>query len=153
LETMRIIDADILSYALFEKHDAHPYCWPLLKNAVYGKTSVAIASTSLLETYHALVEDYEVEREEAAYKLDGLTRSAKIQFLPLTVEVARKAIEIAKLHKIRSYDANLIASAETNKISVIISNDRHIARLCRERDLIIENPIPKDIAKEMKATE
>jgi predicted nucleic acid-binding protein len=147
---MRIIDADILAYALYAKHDAHPYCWPILQNAVHGKTATAIATTSLLETYHALVEDYGVERQEAAYKLDGLTRSRKIQFLPLTIEVARKALEIAQLHKVRSFDANLIATAETNKISVIISNDHHIARLCKERDLIIENPIPKNISEEMR---
>ena len=147
---MRLIDADILAYALFEKHDAHIYCWPLLQNAVHGKTSTAIAITSLLETYHALVYDYQVEKEEAAYKLDGLTRSAKIRFLPLTVDIARKALEIAKIHKVRSFDANLIASAEMNEISVIISNDHHIARVCKERDLINENPIPKDVAEEMK---
>ncbi len=147
---MRLIDADILSYALFEKHDAHIYCWPLLQNAVHGKTRVAIATTSLLETYHALVEDYQILREEAAYKLDGLTRSAKIRFLPLTVDTTQKALEIAKLHKVKFFDANLIASAEINEISVITSNDRHIARLCKERGIIIENPIPQDIAKEMK---
>ena len=150
METMRIIDSDILTYALFEKHDAHPYCWPLLQSAVHGKTRVAIANTSLLETFHALVGDYQVEREEAAYKLDGLTRSAKIRFLPLTVDIARKALEIAKVHKVRSFDANLIATAETNEISVIISNDHHIERLCKERDLILENPIPKDTARKMK---
>jgi hypothetical protein len=38
---------------------------------------VAIANTSLMETFHALTEDYWVEREEAVYKLDGLTRSIK----------------------------------------------------------------------------
>jgi predicted nucleic acid-binding protein len=66
------------------------------------------------------------------------------------VDIARKALEIAKIHKVRSFDANLIASAEKNEISVIISNDHHIARVCKERDLINENPIPKDIAEEMK---
>ncbi len=147
---MRLIDADILSYALFEKHDAHQYCWPLLQGAIHGKTSTSIAIISLLEAYHALVDDYGVEREEAAYKLDGLTRSTKIRFLPLSVDTARKALEIAKQHKVRSFDANLIASAETNRISVIVSNDHHIARLCKERDLIIENPIPKNVAREMK---
>jgi len=147
---MRIIDADILAYALFQKHDAHPYCWPPLQNAIYGKINAAIVTASLLEAYHALVEDYHVEREEASYKLDGLTRSTRIRFLPLTVEVARKALEIAKLHKVRSFDANLIASAETNGITVIVSNDAHIARLCKERGLIIENPIPKEVAKKMK---
>ena len=147
---MRIIDADILAYALFQKHDAHPYCWPLLQNAVYGKISAAIVTVSLLEAYHALVEDYQVEREEASYKLDGLTRSTRIRFLPLTVDAARKALEIAKIHKVRSFDASLIASAETNGISVIVSNDTHIARLCKERGLIIENPIPKEAAKKMR---
>jgi predicted nucleic acid-binding protein len=147
---MRIIDADILSYALFQKHDAHPYCWPLLQNAVHGKINVAIATANLLEVYHALVEDYGVDREDASYKLDALTRSTKIKFLPLSVEVTRKALEIAKLHKARSLDACLIATAETNQISVIVSNDAHIARLCKERSLIIENPIPKEASKKMK---
>ncbi len=147
---MRIIDADILSYALFQKHDAHPYCWPLLQNAVHGKTNVAIATANLLEVYHALVEDYGVDREDASYKLDALTRSTKIKFLPLTVEVTRKALEIAKLYKVRSFDANLIATAEINQITVIVSNDAHIARLCKERCLIVENPIPKEVSKNMK---
>ena len=79
---MRIIDADILSYALFQKHDAHPYCWPLLQNAIHGKTSVAIATVNLMEAYHSLVEDYDVDREEASYKLDGLTRSTRYGFCP-----------------------------------------------------------------------
>jgi predicted nucleic acid-binding protein len=119
----------------------------LLQSAVYGKTSVAIATANLLEAYHALVEDYGVDREDASYKLDALTRSTRIRFLPLTVEITRKALEIAKLHKVRSFDANLIATAETNQISVIVSNDAHIARLCKERSLIIENPIPKEASK------
>ena len=147
---MRIVDADILSYALFQKHDAHPYCWPLLQNAVHGKISIAIATTNLLEVYHALVEDYGVDREDASYKLDALTRSTKIRFLPLTVDITRKTLEIAKLHKTRSFDACLIATAETNQISVIVSSDAHIARLCKERSLIIENPIPKEASKKMK---
>ena len=90
------------------------------------------------------------EREEASYKLDGLIRSIRIRFLPLTVDAARKALEIAKLHKVRSFDATLIATAETNNISVIVSNDAHIFRLCKERGLIIENPIPKEISKKIK---
>ena len=147
---MRIIDADILSYALFQKHDAHPYCWQLLQDAIHGKISAAIATPNLMEAYHALVEDYGVERGEASYKLDGLTRSARIRFLPLTDDAARKALEIAKLHEVRSFDATLIATAETNNISVIVSNDAHIFRLCKERGLIIENPIPKEISKKIK---
>ena len=147
---MRIVDADIISYALFQKHDAHPYCWTLLQDAIHGKTRVAIATVSLLESYHALVEDYHVEREEAFRKLDALSRSKIIRFLPMTAETARKALEIAKDHKIRSFDANLMASAETNDVSIIVSNDGHIAKLCKERGLVLENPVPKEVAKGMR---
>ena len=147
---MKAVDADILSYALFRRHDAHPYCWPLLQNAIHGRISIAIASMNLLEAYHALVEDYGVEREEAFRKLDALTRSRIIRFLPMTIDTVRKALEIAKVHKVRSFDANLIASVETNEISVIVSNDEHIARLCKERGLILENPIPEEVKKKMR---
>ena len=147
---MRLLDADILSYALFRGHDAHPYCWPLLQDAVQGRVAAAIATTSLLEAYHALVEDYRVEREEAYLKLDALSRSRRVKVLPVTVETVRSALEIAKIHQVRSYDANLIASAETNGISVIVSNDRHIAGLCKERNLILENPIPEEVIRGMK---
>jgi predicted nucleic acid-binding protein len=147
---MRLVDADILSYALFRKHDAHPYCWPLLQDAIHGRLSVAIATVSLLEAYHALVEDYMVEREEAFRKLDALARSKRIRFLPMTIDTARKALEVAKIHEVRSFDANLVASAEINGISVIVSNDKHIGRLCRERGLILENPIPEEVTKKMR---
>ena len=147
---MRIVDADILSYALFRRHDAHPYCWPLLQRAIHGKIGVAIATVSLLETYHALVEDYGIESEEALRKLNALTRSRRIRFLPMTIDDARKALEIAKVHRVRSFDANLIASAETNGISVVVSNDRHVTRLCKERGLIHENPIPEEVTKKMR---
>ena len=147
---MRIVDADILSYALFRRHDAHPYCWPLLQSAIHGKISVAIATVNLLEAYYALVEDYGVEREEAFHKLDALTRSRRIRLIPVTIDIVRKALEIAKVHRVRSFDATLIASAETNGISVIVSNDEHIAGLCKERGLILENPIPKEVTKKMR---
>jgi len=49
-----------------------------------------------------------------------------------------------------SFDANVIASVDVNGITVIMSNDRHIERLCRERNLISENPIPEDVRSTMK---
>lgn len=147
---MRLIDADILSYALFEKHDAHPYCWPTMLDAVHGRMRAAITTVTLLEVYNALVYDYLVDPSEASHKIDGLTRSRKIRFVPMTIEIVRKAIEIAKGQKARSFDANLIASAEVEGITVIVSNDRHIERLCQERNLIVENPIPVDVRKKMK---
>ena len=147
---MRVVDADILSYALHAKHDAHPYCWSLLQDGIRGKTGIAISTLSLLEAYHALVEDYRVDRNEAFLKLDALTRSRRVRFLSMTIEAGRRALEIAKVHKVRSFDASLVASAEVNEISVVVSNDQHIAKLCKERGLVLENPVPEEVAKRMR---
>lgn len=150
MATVRLIDADILSYALFKKHDVHVYCWPTLLDAVHGRIRAAITTVTLLEAYNALVYDYSVDSSEASYKINGLTRSRKIRFLPTTIKIIHKAIEVAKDHNARSFDANLIASAEVEGITVIVSNDHHIERLCHERNLILENPIPLDVRKKIK---
>lgn len=147
---MKLLDADILTYALFEKHDAHPYCWQTLKEAVYGKVKSYMTPITLLEAYHALVNDYSVDLGEASYKLDGLSRSRKIRFMKISTEIARRALQIAKDHRARSFDAALIASAEVGEIPIVVSNDGHIARLCDERGLILENPIPDDVRERMK---
>lgn len=147
---VRLIDADILSYALFEKHNAHPYCWPILLDAVHGRIRAALTSITLLESYNSLVYDYLVASKEVAHKMYGLSQSRRILFIPTTGEAVRKAIEIAEKHHVRSFDANLVASAEVNDISIIVSNDRHIERLCRERNLIFENPLPKNARERMK---
>jgi len=63
---MRLMDSDILTYALNAKHSAHPYCWPAFQKAVRGEMEMAIAIQSLLESYNALVYDYKIERREPA---------------------------------------------------------------------------------------
>jgi predicted nucleic acid-binding protein len=143
MAVMRLMDSDILTYALHAKHVMHPYCWPILQKAVRGEVGLALSVQSLLESYNALVHDYKVEPEEASVKLDGLSRSKKILFLPATLATARRAFEISKKHAVRSYDAHVIACAELANISIVLSNDRHIEKLCRERGLVLENPIPK----------
>lgn len=147
---MRLIDSDILTYALNAKHSAHPYCWPVLQKAVRGEMEMAIAIQSLLESYNALVYDYKIERREARDKLDGLSRSRKISFLPATLASVRGAFEISGKHAVKSYDAHIVACAELNKISIVMSNDHHIERLCKERNLVLENPIPEAVKKAMK---
>ena len=144
------MDSDILTYALNAKHSAHPYCWPILRKAVCGEMEIALAVQSLLESYNALVYDYGVDRREASGKLDGLSRSRRISFLPATIASLRKALEISRQHEVKSYDAHIVACAELNRTSIIISNDRHIERLCKERDLVLENPIPEAVRKAVR---
>ena len=122
----------------------------ILERAVFGKIQVALSAISLLEAYNSLVRDYEVEATEAESKLVGLSRSRKVSILCVDTEIVSRSLEIAKNHKARSFDATIVASAENNKISIIVSNDAHIRRLCEERGLVIENPIPEEVRKKME---
>ena len=149
MEVMRLMDSDLLAYALNAEHIAHPHCWPILRRAVLGELKVALAIQSLLEGYNALVYDYGVEGREAGSKLDALSRSRKIFFIPTSPATLRRALEISERHATKSHDAHIIACAELNGISIIMSNDGHVERLCRERDLVIENPIPEAVRKTM----
>jgi len=42
-------------------------------------------------------------------------------------------------------DAILVATAIENNIPIVVSNDKHIEKLCSKYGLIYENPIPDDI--------
>lgn len=150
MDELRLIDSDILTYAMNDKHVAHSHCWPIVERAVLGKIQAALSIVSFLEAYNSLVRDYEVDPAEASSKLDGLSRSRKVAALHLDVDIVRRALEIARNHRARSFDAAIVASAENNKISIIVSNDAHIRRLCEERGLVIENPVPKELRRKME---
>ena len=57
---MRILDADILSYALFDESPAHRDSWNMIENALKTQISLYVTMTSILETYNVLYWFYRV---------------------------------------------------------------------------------------------
>ena len=141
---MRIIDSDILSYALLENHIATPYTKPLIERALKGEIKVYVTATTLLETYNVLYWYYHVRpRRIIAKKImciaEGLT------LISPSKHGFYKAIE----ENVPLGDALLVATAIENNIPIIVSNDKHVEKLAEKYGLIIENPIPKKIRKQM----
>ena len=62
---MRIIDADILSYALFDESPAHVDCWKIIENAIRTQIRLYVTMTSILETYNVLYWFYRVRPRTA----------------------------------------------------------------------------------------
>lgn len=62
---MRIIDADILSYALFDESPAHLDSWKIMENAITTQVKLYVAMTSILETYNVLYWFYRVRPRTA----------------------------------------------------------------------------------------
>lgn len=143
---MRIIDSDILSYALLENHIATKYTRSLIERALRGEIKVYVLPTTLLETYNVLYWYYHIRPREAVAKkilsvAEGLTLTS----------VSRRGFHMAVEENVPLGDALLVSTALDNKIPIVVSNDKHVEKLVRKYGLVLENPIPEEIRKQMKS--
>ncbi|MFQ6076477.1 MAG: type II toxin-antitoxin system VapC family toxin [Candidatus Bathyarchaeia archaeon] len=142
---MRIVDADILSYALLENHVATPYTRPLIERCLRGELRGFITATTLLEAYNTLYWHYSVRpRRAVATKI--LVVAEAISLVPPAGEGFRMAVE----EDVPLGDAILVATALDNSIPIVVSNDGHVEKLAEKHGLVYENPIPDDVRKRMK---
>lgn len=142
---MRIVDADILSYALLEDHIATPYTKPLIERGLKNEIKIYITFTTLLETYNVLYWYYHIRpREKVARKILAIAEGL------ILIKSSSHGFYIAVDENIPLGDALLIATALENNIPIIVSNDRHIEKLAEKYGLIVENPIPQNIREKMK---
>jgi len=141
---MRIVDVDILSYALLENHIATKYTRPFIERALKGELKVYVTATTLLETYNVLYWYYQIRpREAVARKIlcvaEGLT----------LIPCSKRGFYMAIEENVPLGDALLVSTAIDNNIPIIVSNDKHVEKLAEKYGLILENPIPKEIRKQM----
>ena len=141
---MRIIDADILSYALVENHIATPYARPIVERGLRGELEIYVTATTLLEAYNTLLWHYRVRPKTlVAEKILIISEGLK------PISTSMRGFEMAVREDVPLGDALLIGTALENRIPIVVSNDRHIRRLCDRYGLIYENPIPEDIRERM----
>lgn len=133
---MRILDADILSYALYDLSPFNLKCKPLIEKAASGKIELYVTHTTVLETFNVLYWSYKIRPRRAILeKISALLEIVSI------VSPSIRGLEIALENNIPLGDGILIATARENKIPVIISNDDHIKKYAPHYGLIIENPL------------
>jgi len=141
---LRIMDSDILSYALYDESPAHPYAWEVIEKGLLGEIELYLTHTTILETYNVLFWFYRIRPlekllEKLAFTISGL----KI------IETSITGLNVSQSDNIPLGDGFLIATALEHRIPVIISNDSHILNRAPKHGLITENPIPKDIREKL----
>ena len=141
---MRLVDADVLSYALLEDHVATPYSRPLILKALRGELEVYVLDTTLLEAYNTLFWYYRVRPREAVLrKLEVVARGLTV------LGASTSGVRLALEENVPLGDAFLVATALERRIPVVVSNDSHVRRLAERYGLICENPIPEDVRRAM----
>jgi len=137
---LRLLDADILAYALYDESPAHSYAFDLLERGLKGEIPLHVTPTTVLEAYNALYWFYGVRPakrllEKMTLAVEGLS----------VVETSIDGLALASVEEVPLGDGFLIASALRHKIPVIVSNDKHIALKAPKRGLIVENPVPSEV--------
>jgi len=142
---MRIIDADILAYALLENHIASPYVKPLIERALKGEIELYVTPITLLETYNVLYWIYRIRpRKIVAKKIYVVAMGLNL------VCVSKIGFKISVEENVPLGDALLVATALERRIPILVSNDKHVTKLAEKYGLILENPIPENIRRKMK---
>ncbi len=133
---MRLLDADILAYALYDESPAHEESWTYIENHVQHGNPLHLTSTTILEVYNTLF---------WYYKVRPLTDL--IQKISLTLDMLEPVptslggLHISETENIPLGDGFLIDTARKQRIPIIVSNDQHIAKTAPRYGCIVENPI------------
>jgi len=141
---LRIIDSDILSYALYDEGPAHPYAWEVVEKGLLGEIELYLTHTTILETYNVLFWFYRIRPlQKLLEKLTLVIGGLKI------VEPSVAGLNISSEDNIPLGDGFLLATALRHRIPVLVSNDSHILSKAPKHGLITENPIPKDVRSKL----
>lgn len=141
---MRIVDADILSYALYDESPAHIHAWRIIERGMLGEIELYLTYTTILEVYNVLFWFYRIRPlNRVLEKLKLVVESLKV------VETSLTGLSISLEESIPLGDDFLIAAALSHRIPVIVSNDAHVAEKAPKYGLIIENPIPEETRRKL----
>ena len=133
---MRIIDADVLSYALYDESPAHPDSWNVIENAIRTQIKLYVAMTTVLETYNALYWFYRVRPRTAL-----IQKISKVLETMTPIPPSSNGVGLALRENIPLGDGFLLATALDNRIPVVVSNDVHVAKTAPKIGIMVENPL------------
>lgn len=141
---MRILDADILAYALYDQSPAHANAWSLVENCIKQGLPLNVTPTTILETYNTLFWHYRVRPAQKLLEKLSLTIN-ELQ----VVDTSVNGLVIAQTDNIPLGDGLLIATAQQSNIPIIVTNDKHIINLAPKYGYITENPISEETRKKL----
>jgi len=139
-----IVDVGLVVIAHFE-NPAKTYAVEFLKKVLSREIKAIIPITCFIGAYHIMTNYLRVPRLSAKKALVHtlMTRSPAL-YEDISIDDAIDAIDIAATYNIESWDGYLVALARNLGTKIIFSIDKKLSRV---EEIIVINPIPKDIMK------
>jgi len=141
---LRIIDSDILCYALYDESPAHAAAWKIIERGILGEIELYLTYTTILEAYNVLFWFYRIRPlnkllEKLKLVVDGFR----------VVDTSLMGLNVSLEENIPLGDGFLVATAFSHRIPIVVSNDAHVMHKASKYGLTVENPIPKETRRKL----
>lgn len=128
------IDTNLFIYFIEDHPRYGTWCASLFDLIEQGHNSAVTSTVTLLEL---LVQPYRDRKEELAQKIFALASSyPKLEWVPVTMNVADRAAELRGRYRLSTPDAIQVATAIDHKATRFYGNDRALRRV-KELECVI----------------
>lgn len=133
------LDTNVFIYFLEDHPRYGAWCASLFNLIERGQNAVVTSTVTLLEL---LVQPYRDHRDELAQKIFALTSTyPKIEWVPLTMNLADRAAELRARYRLSTPDAIQLATAIGHKAVRFYGNDRGLRRVKEIECILVEDLI------------
>lgn len=133
------LDTNVFIYFLEDHPRYGAWCASLFDLVERGQNAAVTSTVTLLEL---LVQPYRDHKEELAQKIYALTSTyPKIEWVPLTMNLADRAAELRARYRLSTPDAIQLATAIGHKAVRFYGNDRGLRRVKEVECILVEDLI------------
>lgn len=131
------IDTNLFIYFLEDHPRYGTWCASLFDRIERGHNHAVTSTVTLLEL---LVQPYRDQKEELAQKIFALaTTYPKIEWMPVTLNVADRAAELRARYRLSTPDAIQLATAIGHKATRFYGNDRALRRVKEIECILVDD--------------
>lgn len=140
---MKAVDSNLLVYASLANHPAMSAC----EQHITGYTGWVTNVVNLVELRRVLVAVYGVSESEADAKFIDLRNALVVD--DLTAAAATAALPLRQSYGIDFNDAVLLECCRQRGVSVLATDDSHLAHACAAIGIAVENPVTAAVRAHM----
>lgn len=131
------LDTNVFIYFLEDHPRYGSWCGSLFDLIEQGHNPAVTSTVTLLEL---LVQPYRAQQEELAQKIFALTSTyPKLEWVPLTMNLADRAAELRARYRLSTPDAIQLATAIGHKATRFYGNDRGLRRVKEIECIIVDD--------------
>lgn len=133
------LDTNVLIYFLEDHPRYGAWCASLFDLIERGQNTAVTSTITLLEL---LVQPYRDQKDELAQKVFALTSTyPKLEWMPLTMNLADRAAELRARYRLSAPDAIQLATAIGHKAVYFYGNDRGLRRVKEIECIIVDDVV------------